>query len=103
VPRITIIYLNFGDIMDDDEEEEEDAALDAIMLAQRCNLTEQEKNLLLESLSPLNTCIEVPYVNRLAVTNFDINTMVRFFQLNYMLFFFLLCCVHAYIVVALLV
>jgi hypothetical protein len=36
VPRITIIYLNFGHIIDwEEEEEEEDAALDAI----RCNLT----------------------------------------------------------------
>ena len=100
VPRITIIYLNFGGDEDEDEEEEEeeeedddDAALAATLFAQRCNLTEPKQYHLLEILPPLNTYIGVPFVTRLTSTNVNINTMVRFFQL--ICFSSFCCCVHA--------
>ena len=104
VPRINIIYLNFGGDEDEDEEKEEeeeeveeeeddDAALAATLFAQRCNLTEHEQYHLLEILPPLNTYIGVPFVTRLSSTNVNRNTMGRFFQL--ICFSSFCCCVHA--------
>jgi hypothetical protein len=53
----------------------EDVALESFMFAQRCNLTEHEKNHILEIIPPLNTCIGVSYVNEQTSTNFKRNTI----------------------------
>jgi hypothetical protein len=42
VPRTTVIYLNFCNILDEEEEQKEDA-LEATMLVQTCNLTDHGK------------------------------------------------------------
>jgi hypothetical protein len=102
VPKITVIYLNFCDILDEHKEEEEDDdkeeevvedAMEVTMSAQRYNLTEHEEKYLLEILSPLNTCIGVPFMTRVSSTKVNINTMVCFFQLIFFSSFY--CCIHA--------
>ena len=75
----------------EDEEGEEDDLLEHTIISQRCNLTDGEKQHLLQLL-PLTNMVRVgmPYVTRLNAMNFERHNMVRFVKLP--MFFFLCPC-----------
>jgi hypothetical protein len=88
VPRITIMYLNFGGHEDKDEEEHD--LLAANLFAQICNLTKHEQYHLLEILPSLNTFIRVPFVTWVSSTS-SIESLWYVISTCMPLLFFLLC------------